>query len=337
VAVHAANWDGQSRTADSGDGSAEWPALYSQYLTRTANQSARTLELFQEVMDRVSRNELPPTILQDTLTSFVQARGTTYTNQLTEISMRFFAAMVQISTTYSDELADLVIPGITVSPLQPPQFDTADPSKWFQQLNDYASQLTARAVTAYQSLLERVAGGAVSPTQFQEISSNYVERRLPEHLRRLGILYFGVLNGLNELRANLEEEFLTGILASVRQPDQEAPFVLNLIAPLGETATALMSLANTEDEIALIRCTVDDIRRADGVGPAFIPKITVAPDEIRLRPGDEASINISLRLDEGVYIPNAMYVGSLQIIGHGETSLEVPLRIKATPTQNGTS
>ena len=297
MAATAVNWD-QGWTATSENGSAEWPVLYSQYLTRTASQSARTLELFQEVMDCVARNELASTVLQDALPSFVQARGATYTNQLTEISLRFFSGMIQFSSAYSDELAALVIPEATLSPLQPPQFDMADPSKWYQQLNDYASQLTTRAMTAYQLLLENVAAGTVPPTRFQEVSSTYVERHLPEHLRRLGTLYFGVLNGLNDLRSGFEEEFLTGVLASAKRVDQETPFVLTLSAPLGEIASASMSMANTENELAIIRCAVNDIRRADGVGPAFIPKLIVTPDELRLRPGDEASLTLSLRLDD---------------------------------------
>ena len=320
--------------ANSGSGPAEWPALYSQYLMRSASQSARTLELYQEVMDCIARNELAPKALQDMLTPFVQARGSDYTNKLAEISMHFFSGMVQIGTAYSDELAELAMPGLAEPPLQPPQFDTTDPIRWFQQLNDYANQLSARAVKAYQSLFERAAAGEMTPARLQEGSSDYLERRLPEHLRRLGGLYFDVLNGLSDLRANYEEEFLTGVLASVKGQE---PFVLNLTAPLGETASASLALSNTKDEPNIIRCRASDVRRADGVDPAFAPKITISPESLKLQPGEESSLTLSLRLDEGDYLPDILYVGTLDITSHGEPSIEVPLQIKATPTRERTS
>lgn len=330
MAVHAANFKTQSQTSASENGSAEWPVLYSQYLTRSANQSAKTLALFQDVMDCVARNELPATVLQDSLPSFIQSRGTIYTNALTEISLRFFAGIVQISHAYSNELTELAVSDVALAPVQPPDFDTSDAAKWYQQLNDYVSKLTARAMSAYQALLQKVAAGSVSPTQFQELASTYYEQRLPTHLQHLAALYFAVLNGLSDLQSGFQEEYLRGVLASVNKGDQEMPFILNLTAPLGESASASLALANTEDSPATIRCVVNDIRRADGVGSAFIPKLVINPAAFNLRPGDEVNIMISLNLDKNIYHPDSIYVGSLSITGHSELSLEVPLQIRAT-------
>jgi hypothetical protein len=288
-------------------------------------------------MDCIARNELPPTVLQDMLGPFTQARGSAYTNKLGEISMRFFSGMVQIGTAYSDEMAEMALPGSAESPLQPPQFDTTDPIKWFQELNDYANQLSARAVKAYQRLLERAAAGAMSPAQLQETSTEYIEKRLPIHLRRLGALYFDVLNGLSDLRASYEEDFLTGILATVKGGGQEEPFVLNLTAPIGETASASLALSNTKDEPTVIRCRVSEIRRVDGIDPAFTPKISITPESLKLQPGEEASLLVSLQLEEGDYTPGVLYIGTLEITSHGEPSFEVPLQIKATPIRERTN
>jgi hypothetical protein len=318
-------WD---EAAGAGGWPNEWPALYAQYLTRSAGQSARSLELYQEVMDSVARGELAPTVFQDMLTSFVQARGAAYTEKLAELSMHFFSGLVQASTAYSNELAELVIPGSS-DPPTPPPYDPANPVLWYQQLTGYASQMSARAVEAYQTVLERVASGEVDPSRLQEASSKTLERRLPELLRRLSSQYFDLLNGLNDLRAAYEEEYLNGILAAANRPGQES-FAINLVAAPGETATASLSLANTRDEPATIRYTASEVRRADGVGPAFPPKITFTPDVLELQPGQEASLAMSLRLDEGEYEPQALYVGAVQIVRHGEPRLEVPLQIQAT-------
>lgn len=324
----AADLTGQYSTAEWGRRAAEWGALYSQYLMRAASQSTKTLGLYQQVLDCVARGELPPTVFQDLQPAFIQAHGAAYRDQFTEITMRFFSRMIQISAVYADELSELAVLGMVEPPLQPPQLDTADPVQWFQQLNEYLVQLNARAMRSYQALIERLAAGELPPAQLQEVSASYVEERLPEQLHRLSVLYFDLLNGLNELQTAYQEQFLQDVLASV---EGEPPFELRLVATLGETASASMSLTNTTDRPATIRCVATEIRRADGVGPAFAPQFNFEPDSLDLQPDEEASMLVSLPLEADQFEAGALYVGDLQITGHGEPRFEVPLRIKATP------
>ena len=288
-------------------------------------------------MQCISRGELAPTVLQDLLAAFAQARGKTYTDQLTELSMRFFSGLVQISTGYSQELVEIVMPGFSTPAASPPQLDPADPTKWFQQLTDYAGSMSAKAVRAYQSLFERVAAGDTGLNQVQQASSTFLERRLPQHMRHMGRLYFDLLNGLNDLRVAYEEEFLSGVLATANGPEKETPLVLNMVAPLGGSTSASLSLANTRTEPARIRCGVTEVRRADGVGRAFAPKITFAPEPLELAPGEEASLMVSLQVNESDYNPGTPYVGLLYVMGHGEPRLEVPIRITATPAGPGSA
>jgi hypothetical protein len=305
--------------------------LYAQYLMRSANQSAKSANLYQKIMECVSRGQLAPTVFSDRLPAFVQTRGTDYANRLAEINTRFFSGMVQLNTTYSHELIDVVLPGASIPPVTPPAFDAADPIRWFQQLTDYASQLNAAAVSAYQSLLERVAAGQAAPNRVQEASADTLNQRLPEYLRRLSSLYFDLLNQLNDLRSGYEEDFLAGVLATAQAQDQEMPVALNLVAPIGGMTSASLLLTNTQDQPAIIRGSVTDIRRADGVGPAFAPKVSLAPEALELRPGEEGSMILSLRLDEGDYVPDVLYVGAVHITRQGEPRVEVPLRVTATP------
>jgi hypothetical protein len=79
-----------------------------------------------------------------------------------------------------------------------------------------------------------------------------------------------------------------------------------------------------------VRCHVSDVRRADGVDPAFAPDVTFSPEPLELGPGEEARLLLTLRLDEASFVPDAPYVATLHITGHGEPRLEVPLRITAT-------
>lgn len=316
--------------SEQGPGPAEWSAWYEDYLTRAAGQSTRSLELYQDVMAAVSRGELPATVVQDMLSGFVQARGPAYSTDMTELSMRFFSGLVQLGTTYSTELMEAVVPGTVVADQrQPPPLNAADWGTWFQQLTDYATQQGAATVEAYQSLLDRVAAGDLPPTHVQQLSSQYMERRLPEHLRRLMAMCFELMNGLNDVRTRYGEEYLEGVLGSGRPADEPALFALELMAPVGGTTSASLSLTNTRTDPSVIRCEVTDVRRSDGVGPAFAPQVTIAPEHIELGPGEEASLTMSLLLDAR-YDPGPLYVGELRVTGHGAERLEVPLRIRAT-------
>ncbi len=104
---------------------------------------------------------------------------------------------------------------------------------------------------------------------------------------------------------------------------------MTLVAPLGGVASASLSVANTKEERAHVRCRVTDVRRADGVGPAFTAATTIAPEQVELGPGEEVSVRVSIRLDAADYETNVLYVGELQVTGHGAPRLEVPLRITA--------
>ncbi|MDX1416663.1 MAG: hypothetical protein R3293_20855 [Candidatus Promineifilaceae bacterium] len=330
MAVHAADWTGESSSSDWENESADWPTRYSQYLLRVAGQSAEMLELYQEVMDSVARKELSPTVLQDMQPAFARVRGTAYNNQFAEITMRFFTDMVQIGSTYTDELAELFLPSMEEHPLQPPPLNTTDPILWYQQLNEYATQMNARIVRTYQSLFDRVASGEVTPSQLQEVSTSYVERRYPQFLHHLSVSYFKLLDDLNDLYTGYQQEFLKGVLSTIERPDA---FLLKLEAPLGETASATVSLANTTEAPTTIRCAANEIRRADGVGPSFSPQFSILPDSFNLRPGEEAILAVSLNLDADLFEVDVLYVGSLQITGHGEPRFEIPLRITAKPGQ----
>ncbi len=111
-----ANWGDRSQTGEAGPGQADWPTLYAQYLMRSASQSAKTTELYQQIMDCVARGQLAPTVFRDALPTFAQTRGTAYVNRLAEINTRFLGEMVQLNSIYSQELMELVLPGASAAP-----------------------------------------------------------------------------------------------------------------------------------------------------------------------------------------------------------------------------
>lgn len=325
MAAHAADPGG----SPGGNWAVEWFTAYAEYLKRSATQSASTIELYQQITDRIVRGELAPTATQDMLATFLQARGSAYSEQLARLNVHFFREMVRIGAAYAHELGQTVLPEAALPPTPPPEFDAANPAGWFQDLTDYSQRLSTSIAATYQALVDRAASGEVAPDQVRQAAADHLQRRLPEYLAELGALYFELLNGLTELRVRSEQEYLSGVLERADGAGREA-FQLSLSAPLGETATASLSIANTRDELAQVRCHVTEVRRADAVDPAFAPEVSFVPDALELEPGEEASLEVRLTLDAEAYSVDTLYVSTLVITGHGDPRLEVPLRITAT-------
>jgi hypothetical protein len=318
--------------AQSAAWAADWANWYGQYLRATASQTDGTQALNQRVMECVARGEIAPKALQEMLGTFYRARGHIYNEKLAQLTMRFFADLVRNVTAYSNELTQVLIPGAAPAPA-PPELAASDPTIWFQQLMDYCNHLSAHIARSYRALTERMASGQLGADQIQRSTAEHLERRLPDYLRQLGTAYFELLNGLNDLRAQSEQEFLSGVLATASETKADS-FSIELVAPLGSTANASFSISNTRDGPAVIRCELANVRRRDGVGPAFVPNIEREPEQLELAPGQEARVMLALLLEETIYRAGAQYVGALHITGGGEPHVEIPLRITAT---NGTS
>ena len=260
------------------------------------------------------------------LGAFYRARGHIYNEKLAQLTMRFFAELVRDVTSYSNELTQTLIPGAGPVP-PPPEQTSSDPTIWFQQLMDYGNLLSTHIARAYQALTERMSSGQLGSDQIQKSVAEHLERRLPDYLRQLGTGYFALLNGLNDLRAQSEQDFLSGVLATANKTKTDS-FAIELVAELGSTANATFSVSNTRDVPAVIRCEVADVRRSDGVGAAFVPNITRQPEQIELGPGRRRGSCWRCRSKKRS-TRRARNVGALHVTGGGEQRVEIPLRITA--------
>jgi hypothetical protein len=331
VNVHTASVNSSGATASEG-GPADWSTAYSRYLAQSAAQSAKTLKLYQEAMECVSQSKLSPTVFQEHLPRFAQARGAEYAGRLSDLGARFLSGLVRIGNGSIDSRGPNE-PSVVFEPaMQPPHFEPSDPARWFQQFAEYAGQLSARALKAYREQLDRVAAAQVTPSEVQQTASDYLTSRLPLYLQHASQLYLDLLNGINEIRASYEEDYFLSILATANGPESDPPVVLNLSGPHGGTASASLTVANTMPERSTIHCTVTDVRRADGQGPGFAPRIAIVPAELVLESGEERTLELSLQLDETRYDANALHVGSLYVAGQGELPVEVKLRVTPVTT-----
>ncbi len=325
----AAEHNAADRSAEAAAWAGKWSAWYAQFVARAAAQSAKTGQMYREVADAMNRGDLAPTALQDMLSAFYAARGSAYSDRLAELTMRFFSRLVETAAAYSKEMSEAVMPGVPAAPPLP-HLDPSNANDWFRQLTDYSHGLSAHIASSYKAFLDRVAAGQVATDSLKRVASEHLERRFPEYLQQLARLYFDLLSDLNDLRAAGEQDFLSGTLATAGRSDRS--LALNLTGPPGGVASATLSIANTREQATTIHCRFTEVRRADGVGPAFAPRLSVTPEELDLRPAQEGVLSFALALDEAEYAPNTLYTGALHIAGHGEPSVEVPLRIMLVPS-----
>jgi len=335
VAPNASVTDGSSTRTSPQD----WSNSYSHFLSRATAQAAATLGLYQQALVKVSEGKLEPTAFQTEFPRFAQEHGAEYANKLSNLGARFLSRLVEISAAHSrhsvaSPVADAVGPEIT-----PPRFEPDNPAAWFEQFAEYAGKLNNRAVKAYRSQLDAVASGEMTPAQVQQRTVDDLSHKLPLLLQETTGLYFDLLDGLNEIRADYEREYFRGVLARADRPGSQPPVLLNVTAPRGETAFASLSIANTTDQKQEIRFVHTDARRIDGAGPAFKPQIGITPENLELDPGEEQKIQLSILLNENDYDEGAPYTCTLYVNGGDTLRVEVDLRIVAmahAPSANNT-
>lgn len=302
---------------------ADWSSSYAHILAKAAAHSARSLKLYQEALELVSQGKLAPSALLDHVPSFAQSHAAAYSNKVAELGARFLTDLLRLG---------LNIPGQAApkdADITPPKFDPSNTTRWFEQLAEYSGRMNAQALKAYRAQLDRVAAGDSTPSEVQNSTSEYLSQQVPSYLQSLTQAYFALLEGLNDVRAEYEEGYFRGVLAGARGEDGESPIVLRLEAPVGTTAAASLEITNTTSTPSRIRYLVRDVRRIDGVGPAFQPEIAVTPESFELQPGASGSLTLSLVLSAERFDADAWYAGMLYIIGGTDLRVEVQLRITA--------
>lgn len=294
----------------------DWSSAQYAYFLRAAQHSARSLDLQYAVMRHVANGTLKPAEVVDAMRTLIDQHGTAYGGRLAEMNGRFLSRLLQISSG-SDE--------------PPPMFDPSNAAAWFPRLAEYIAANSRRTARRYQIDAERAVADGSSVADLQSSVASRYSNESAERFRAIGGLYFDLLREMADLNAALEHEYFTSLLAP-GQPDTAAV----LTAPLGHAASAALTIENTRPEPASIFCTVSDLRRADGAGPAFNADATVNPDVLVLEPGSEATVQIALQLDPQHFDPDNVYVGAVHVSRQGEPSIDIPVRVVATrPAADG--
>jgi len=299
---------------------------YRNFQSRSTARSARTLARTREVLACVSHGLLTPAVFERAHQAFVSARADVYAAQTAQVQARFLAGIARLGfADVTAEAADVMASVVGAPPLAP-----ADSTQWFAQLAERAMQLRHASVAAFQAEVAQSAGSSTGTEGTQRRARRgaaAIQADGAERLSRVVALYLEFLDGMSDVTAACEEDYLRHVFA-LAHGTTSAPGV-KFDGTLGDEAETSVSIENTTGARTTIRCAVGEVRRADGIGPAFAPPVVVSPAQVALEPGEDTRVRVALSLDPSAFETGAVYVGDLHIHRDGHPTLHVPMRVTA--------
>ncbi len=308
---------------------ADWAVRYSEYVQKSTLRAARAAELNTTLLTRVAHGELTPANLEAGYASFLADNAAAYADDVAETTMRFLAGLIRSGTSYSHELVERIAPGeFAERPGAAPSFERGDWSAAFQRLTDYAAAENSAAAALLRALMEKVAAGSITPGDMHSLAEDFHGEHVPQTVEQLVTLFFELMTRLDETHADFGNRYLESVLARAAQTE-EADATLDLVAPSGQPGSVRFAVSNDEASPTTLRVVMTDVRRADGVGPAFVPDVSIRPERLTLAPGAEEAVSLTVRLDAVTFEPGLEYVATVHVLSPGETVLALPLRIRA--------
>ncbi len=298
----------------------ESSAAYALYVLRATAHATRILQLLDQVVACVARRQLTPETLEQSLAAVGRTRAASLERDAKTAAARFVAGLV----------SSAIIPVDASEPrvdVDPSELDAA-----LERVEREAVARSAAALATYQSRIDSVVAGELSPDDSRRAIRKDYTRGLSRELIRASQLWFELLGDLDHIRARFTEEYLLDALRRANPIGFHGDTV-ELTGRLNTTASTIISLENTRREPVVLRCAVRDVRRADAIGPAFVPNIVLDPSEVVVDADRAASIGVSLWLDDAIYAADARYVGAFEITRDGAPRIDVPLSITPMTSQ----
>ncbi len=196
---------------------------------------------------------------------------------------------------------------------------------------DIASSHRADA-TALTDLLTKLATPDVSLAARRRALSRLNRSAANQTLGAAATAWFAMLDAVRSASLRTMNPALLTVLRAARPIGYDGA-VIELQGPIATHATAQLDIENTLDRPASLRCGCHEVRRSDGIGPAFTPELTVTPGQQTLGARAEGGIVLALWLDESQFDAQATYVGALKVESDGGTTRLIPLRITTIPAQ----
>jgi len=318
--------------------STDWTASYQTLTNKAALSYQRLLTHWQELLGKISRGELAPNVIQNRLPQFFQDQNQTFYRRLTALSFDFLKGLSEVQGDYTEDfIQGLLGDSFAGRPSRPsppsPPLGSADVNEWtswYQAVTAYMLEQTQSALARYQSLLERVATGRITPSSIQDYARKFATDRtllLSRDTANLQLEFFESLLQMNQdftddLFAYLAREESSRVNGSIES------ISLDLIGRSGSTVAASLMVENTAARTSEVHCAISEFQKDDGTGLTFRAPLEVEPVEFPLNPGETRAVALRLHLSAQLFAPNQSYTGTL-IINQGKQNILVLLTVRA--------
>jgi len=323
--------------------STDWTASYQALTNKAASSYQRLLINWQELLGKVSCGELAPNVIQDRLPKFFQNQNQLFYRRLSALSFDFLKGLSEVQGEYTEDfiqglLGDSFTAPPRPSPPSPPvgSADVDEWTSWYQAVTAYMLEQTQSALARYQSVLERVASGRITPSSIQDYARKFAGDRTLLLSRDTANLQLKFFESLLELNQDFADDLFSYLASdeSSRANGSIESISLDLIGRSGSTVAASLTVENTAAQTSEVHCAISEFRKADGTGLTFRPPLEVDPLEFPLNPGETRPVALRLYLNPDVFVSNQNYTGTL-IINQKKQSILVLLTARAIAEEAG--
>ena len=292
----------------------ETGAAHTLYMLRAAAHATRSLQLLDQVIACVARRQLTPAALEQSLRAFLSTHAGSLERDARAATTRFVGGL----------MSSAIVPSHDAEPRV--DIDRSDLDGSLERVAREATARAAAAMSMYQSSIDSLGAGEITLDELRRSLRKEYNRSVSRELSRAAELWFGLLADLDDMRAKLTEQYLLDALRSANPIGFDGDGV-ELTGRVNTTVSTTVTLENTMAEQVVLRCAVSDVRRADAIGPAFVPNIVLTPAELVVDADRIATVAVSLWLDDAIYDTDARYIGALGISRDGAPRVDVPLSI----------
>lgn len=327
----------------------QWSAAVTAYMSEQGEAGLMQSEV---LLEKIATGKLSPAAVQEYARKFMNERALVLARDAGDAQMRFYNGLIKLNQQFIENLfAGLVVDessagagneSIEVN-LAGPAGSSVSATLIVQNNAEQPSEVSCRVLEFRNvdgTCLPFRAPLEVTPSHFRLAAGQ--TRKVSVHLNLVPEMFVPGRNYRAPLFICQNEQTIRVLLiahATAISLEEQPVTTLKLTGPLGGTAVASLLLKNTGATRARVQCEVCAVRRADGIGPAFAPNISIDRPVFRLAPGGETSVLLSLALDKTKYVVGPLYAGVVHVKGLGASPLSIPFHITATkgkPARRGT-
>lgn len=299
-----------AETRDFSQAEAATSAACAEYLLHSALDATQLLHRFQQLMGAVARRQISPARVEE---NFARAAHSTAAGEETAHAIATFVdsfalcCFVPGETAVTDDVASdahELDEGIAARVIMRHQ----------HALNSYTAQIAALAEPTVSAGARRR-----SLTRSHHASANQL-------ISDAAAQWFTVLSAIGTAQSRT---LAPALLATLREihPVGFDGHVVELTGRIAEHVATSLTIENERESATSVQFTIGEVRRADGVGPAFSPPIQITPAHADLDALEIRTVAISVVLDAARFADGASYVGALRVSHDDGAALEIPLRI----------